>query len=256
MRSILWTPILILFASVFCSAQNTLYIPQVANGFDPGSVAWITAVVVTNTAAAGTALASGTITFTKDNGTAWSLLINDDQGNLIGNASSFPFQIAGGQTRAFVTTATDSVVLTGFATVTSNLPVTAGAIFIQFSGSNFARLAQGGVPGSAALTRQAIVATRISNQSEDTGVAVANPNNSTATITFTLLDRNGVAAFPPVARNLGAQGHTAFFISQLFPAIPSRFFGTLQVTSSTPLAAVSLVFDGNVFGTTPVFPLQ
>ena len=40
MRSILWTPILILFASVFCSAQNTLYIPQVANGFDPGSVAW------------------------------------------------------------------------------------------------------------------------------------------------------------------------------------------------------------------------
>src|SRR5262249_10827110 len=123
MRSILWTPILILFASVFCSAQSTLYIPQVANGFDPGSVAWITAVVVTNTAAAGTALASGTITFTKDNGTAWSLLMNDDQGNLIGNASLFPFQIAGGQTRAFVTTGTDSAVLTGFATVTSNVPV-------------------------------------------------------------------------------------------------------------------------------------
>jgi hypothetical protein len=254
MRRILWTVAVTLATSGFCSAQNTIYIPQVANGFDPTANAWISAIAIENTAALGTALASGTIALTKDNGTPWSLVFNDEQNNQVVNGSSIPFQIAGGQSRVFVTTGFGSAVTTGFATVTSNVPVVAGVVFIQFSSVTLGRLAQAGVPGSAALTRQATIVSK--SNSEDTGVAVANPSNSTVTITFQLRDKNGAPALPAATRTVPAQGHTSFFVSQLFPNLTSNFFGTLEITSTTPIAATALLFDGPVFGTLPVNPLQ
>ena len=258
MRRFLGTAAAILAVSVFCSAQSTVYLPHVANGFDPAAYAWVSAIAVENTAPTGTAVASGTITFTRDNGTPWSLAINDDQGNLVANGSSVPFQIAGGQARVFVTTAFDSSVTTGFATVTSNVPVVAGVVFIQFSSTSLTRLSQGGVSASPAFARQAAIASRntSNNNNEDTGVAVANPSNSTITVTFTVRDKNGSVPLPAVTRTVPAQGHTSFFVSQLFPTLASRFFGTLEMTSNTAFSATALLFDGTVFAAIPVSPLQ
>ena len=78
MKHLLGCVVLILTVSALCSAQNTFYLPQVADEF-AGGTGWITAIAITNTAATGTALASGAITLTQDNGTPWSVIFNDDQ---------------------------------------------------------------------------------------------------------------------------------------------------------------------------------
>jgi hypothetical protein len=253
MKRIFWTVVSILAAGVFCSAQNTLYFPQIADGFQNGGVGWITAIAITNTAAPGTALASGTITLTQDNGTPWSIIYNDGLGGPFTSGSSIPFQISGGQSRLFVSKGNGNLT-TGFATVTSNLPVAGGVVFIEFGKFGDVRIAEAGVPASPALTRQTTFAP---HSNDDTAVAVANPGAASATITFQLRNMNGGAPFPSVNRVVAPNGHAAFFISELFPNLPQGFFGTLQVTSSTPIVTTALLFelDGE-FATLPVMPLQ
>jgi hypothetical protein len=252
MKRIFWTLVSILISSVYCSAQNTLYFPQVADGF-AGGTAWITAIAVTNTAAAGTATASGAITFTQDNGSPWSISYNDGQGGPYSTGSSIPFQIAGGQSRLFVTKANESL-LTGFATVTSNGPVTGGVIFIEYNGITLERIAEAGVPASTALSRQGMFAVK---GDSNTAVAVANPGSASANITFQPLDKNGAAAAPAVNRTLAAGRHSAFFIGELFPNLPQGFFGTMQIISSTPIVTIALLFESTgEFATLPVFQVQ
>src|SRR5262249_29693968 len=160
MKRVFWTLVSILMSSVFCSAQNTLYFPQIADGFQPGGgSAWITAIAITNTAANGTAVASGTITLTQDNGTPFVISYNDGQGGPSSTGSSIPFQIAGGQSRLFVSKG-NSGLNTGFATVTSTAPITGGLVFIQFNGVTLERIAEAGVPASVALTRQSTFAAK------------------------------------------------------------------------------------------------
>ena len=252
MRRILSSVVWILATCVFCSAQNTLYFPQIANGFVTNGTIWVTAIAITNTAASGTATASGTITLTQDNGTPWSVAFNDEQNRPVANGSSVPFQVAGGQTRLFVSTGV-APLNTGFASVTSNLPVAAATVFFEFSDFGNARIAEAGVPASAALARQTIFAAKLNN---NTGIAVANPSTGSANITFQVLDTNGVAALPSVNRTVAANGHTAFFLSELFPGLPQAFFGTMQITSSTPVVTTALLFEASgQFATFPVFPL-
>src|SRR5262245_5055571 len=98
MRRTLCCMVLILTSSIFCSAQNTLYFPQIADGFQLTGSAWATAIAITNTAP-GPAIAYGTITLTQDNGTPWSVAFNDDQNRPVASGSSISFQVAGGQTR-------------------------------------------------------------------------------------------------------------------------------------------------------------
>src|SRR5437870_4696910 len=153
MRRILSSVVWILATCVCCSAQNTLYFPQIANGFVANGTVWVTAIAITNTAASGSATANGTITLTQDNGTAWAVAFNDDQNRPVANGSSVPFQVAGGQTRLFVSTGA-ALLNTGFATVTSNLPVAGAVVFFEFSDFGNARIAEAGVPASVALARQ------------------------------------------------------------------------------------------------------
>src|SRR5213593_3394840 len=102
MKRIFWSLVWILVTCIFCSAENTLYFPQIADGFQTNGTVWITGIAITNTAAQGTALASGTITFTQENGTPWVIGYNDGQGGPNASGSSIPFQVAGGQTKLFV----------------------------------------------------------------------------------------------------------------------------------------------------------
>src|SRR5438477_4666134 len=80
MKRILWILFYILGATTICTAQSVLYFPQIVEGQGGGSV-WGSAIILTNTAAQGTAVASGTLILTKDDGTLWSLPLMDLQGN-------------------------------------------------------------------------------------------------------------------------------------------------------------------------------
>src|SRR5438067_1771280 len=91
----------ILATTTICAAQSALYFPQVAEGAQGGGFVWGTIIGIANPAAPGTPAASGTLTLTKDNGTPWSMALTDIQSGPLGTASTFSFQLAGGQMKIF-----------------------------------------------------------------------------------------------------------------------------------------------------------
>jgi hypothetical protein len=256
MKTVVWSLPLILFAVSVCSAQSVLYLPQFVDGIQPsGNVFWASAIAITNPAPVGTPAATGTITLTQDNGTPLNVAFFDENHAPAGNT----FQLAGGQTKFF-----DWPVLnggpvlgqpfsSGFATVSSNLPVVAGLVFYE-GGATGALIGEAGVLAATPLTRQAIVAVKDNNT--NTGVAIANPRTAGATLTFQLLDKSATEIAPQVTRPLPANNHTAFFVSDLFPNVTSKIYGTMRITSDVPIVSTGLLFSLTSFATLPVVPLQ
>ena len=252
MRKIILSFVFVIVCATVCSAQSLLYFPQIADGIQ-GSTQWTSALAVTDTAAPGAATANGTITFTQDNGTPLNVALFDERNSFVGSGNSFSFQITGGQTKFYFTNGAGTL-SQGFATVSSNLPVTGTAVFFE-GVVNGGLISQAGVVPATPLTRQAILA--VQDDSVSTAVAVANPGNSTATATFQLLDTTGVSSLASVTRTVAAHNHTAFFINQLFPNLPSQFYGTLRITSDSSLVTTGLLFQtSGQFATLAVFPLQ
>lgn len=273
MKRVLWVLFCIFAITTICTAQSVLYFPQIVEG-QAGGFVWGSGIILTNTAAPGTAVASGTLTLTKDDGTPWSLPLTDLQGNSLGSGS-VSFQLAGGQATLFLTPAladhqTDTLPLTsGFATVTSNVPLAGSALFdehgviagcppgIPQCQPMTGRIAEAGVPPATPLTGQTTIAFASTGDNPNSGVAIANPGTDTATITFQLLDTTGTTAGPSVTKTLAANNHTALFINQLFPNLGSFFVGTVRITSDIPVVSTALLFEHNgQFSTFPVFPLQ
>src|SRR5688572_21396031 len=108
----------LILATAFPSfAQTTFYYPQVADGV-LGGIVWRTTIFITNPAASGTGLATGSITFTKSDGTTFNLSFVNESGQPMGSGNTIGFQIAGGQTRKFISTGGQAY-QGGYATVTS-----------------------------------------------------------------------------------------------------------------------------------------
>jgi hypothetical protein len=88
-----------------------------------------------------------------------------------------------------------------------------------------------------------------------TGVAIANPNASTAAdVTLILTDKNATE----VARTsvtIPGRGHVAKYSSELFPQLRSGSFeGKIEVVSSQPVVALTLRQVGALFTSLPVIP--
>jgi hypothetical protein len=254
MKNVILSLPLVLFVVGVCSAQSVLYFPQFVDG-PLGGDFWATAIAITNPAALGTAAATGTITLTQDNGTPLNVQFFDENHAPISNT----FQLAGGQTKLF-----DSPVLNGssigslpfslgFATVTSNLPVIGGLVFYE-GGPDGGLIGEAGVLSATPLPRQATIAVKDNNT--NTAVAIANPGSGTATLTFQLLDKSGAAIAQQVTRTLAANNHTAFFVSELFPSVTSKIYGTMRITSDVPIISTALLFSLSSFSTLPLFPFQ
>ena len=80
-----------------------------------------------------------------------------------------------------------------------------------------------------------------------TGVAFANPALEAATATLQLRDADGVG-IGTAPLTIPARGHTASFVSELFPSLPEGFVGTLTFASDLPLTAITLRETSNQFG--------
>ena len=257
MKKLLWTLIFVFTVSGVCSAQSVIYFPQIAEGLQSSTVVWASIIALTNTAAVGTATASGTITFRQDNGSLLNLVLYDENENRISTGSSVSFQIAGGQTKFFSTStlvgAPTPTLVTGYAEVSSNSPLSGMVVFLEGSAQRV--LGQATVFAATPLTRQTIFA--VHDSEDDTGIAVANPSaTTTANITFQLLDINGVV-LATGTRTLAARNHTAFFIRELFPNVTQSVIGTMRITSDVGIVTLGLLFgDEGGFTTLPVFPLQ
>ena len=244
----------ILLSAVICSAQSVLYFPQFVDGGSLGSGFWGSIIAVSNPAALGTAAVSGTVTLTNPNGTPLNRQFYDETGAPIPNT----FQLVGGQTKLFQSPIFAGSLLpftAGYATVTSNLPVAAGLVFLEGNSSG-AVISTAGVPATTPLLKQATVAVR--DNTSNTGVAIAYPGTGAATVTFQLLDKSGALLVPAIAKNLGSNNQTALFISELFPNAPTTITGTLRILSDQPVAVVALLIvqPQGLLSTIPVFPVQ
>jgi hypothetical protein len=254
-RNILCSLVCALFTAGIGSAQTVLYVPQFVDGVQAGGPGWITAIAVTNPAFYGTSMATGTITVTDASGTPMNITLTDVDGHP-GNT----FQLTGAQTKFFISPQDNAdgplPFKMGYATVTSNLPVSAEAVLFEFETQKGATIATAGVPASAPLTRQAIVAVGSKDEGLGTGLAIANPGGAPVNLLFQLLDKSGAPIVPGgVTRTLPAGNHQAFFISDLFPTAPPSYFGTLRILSDKGIVTTALLFQGATFGTVPVIPL-
>jgi len=252
MKNGIFAFVLVLLAAVVGFGQTTFYFPHIANG-----AGWKTTIFLTNPAAIGTATASGSITFWRDNpndptsaGTPYTISFVDETGApASGGGATIAFQIAGGQTKKFTSTGTGGYA-GGFAVVTANSVVSGTAVFSEFDQTG-KLIGEAGVPSGTAVTKQAIFVDSIGGY--NVGLAFANPGNAAANVTLKLLNNSAVTVVS-TTQILGANNHSSHFINELFPSTQIQpLAGTMQVTSDIPLPAIALRFDPSlsVFTTLP-----
>ena len=244
MKRVVLSVTFLMAASSVCSAQGqfTYYFPQVAIGGG-----WTTTIFISNASAPGTA-ASGAITFTTSDGSAFNANWIDESGNLAGGGgNTIGFQLASGESRKFLSIA-DIPLTTGYATVTANASVLGSAMFSQADAVGKMR-AEAGVPMAIPLGRQAVFVDTTGGFK--TGVAIANPNSATLRIHFELMSNTG-QMIRTVLRELPPYQHLAFFVHELFPDAP-EMVGRLQFYCTNPMVSVALRFDPtfSVFTTMP-----
>jgi hypothetical protein len=106
-----------------------------------------------------------------------------------------------------------------------------------------------GVAGAGALVTEASVpaatvgtsARLFVDYTTDTnsGFALVNPNSTAITIGADLKDAKGIT-IASTSIPLGPRSHTAMFVNELLPTLPSPFLGTVTLTSLNGFAAVNL----------------
>src|SRR5262245_16495704 len=231
MKRVLFSLVWILSATVICSAQTTFYFPQVADGIQSDGILWKTTIFITNT---GVAPADVKMEFTTSSGAPFNLSF--DGSGFTSSGNTVTFQITGGQSRKLVSKGSGALTV-GYGKVSSPGTVAGTAVFSEFA-TGGGLLAEAGVPPSNTFLRQAIFVDTQSGFS--TGVAFANPNAGPASITFQLLNSEGVSVVPSIGQMLAGNQHTAVFVNQLFSGV--TIAGSMQIVSSVPLAMIALRF--------------
>jgi hypothetical protein len=254
------------------SNKLALNLAQVADGaFNGGS--FKTSFLIFNISLT---TANVVLTLTKDDGSPFTVTIPG-----VGTNSTFNLVLGPGAS-VFLQTDGSGSLTAGAATITSDVPIGASAIFTVFNPQGGFQT-EAGVGDSPVLT-QLTLPVEIGDNI-DTGVAFFNPGGSAIVLTANLLDENGNIAGAPVDITIEGNKHAAVFVSQLFPGT-GNFRGSLGVTGvvssepgnccqtlrvnaeTTGIAALTLrqnasplsyttvpVVAGTATGTTPVAPL-
>ncbi len=227
--------------TLLASAQTSFFYPHVVDGV-LGATIWKTTIFLANSSSAN---ATGAISFTQDNndplaaGSPWQITLADETGSTT-TSSVFTFTLPPGAVHKYVSSATGAL-NSGFASVTTNSGTVSGtAVFSEFdSAGNL--ICEAGIPSATPVLRQTIMVDTTGGNS--VGVAYVNPSTtSIANISLTLLNNSGIAVAAPVTQTLGPGNHVSGFTSQFFHSA-QQMVGSMQITSSTPIAAISLRFD-------------
>lgn len=203
-------------------AQSSYYFPQVANGSFPGG-RFKTTLILNNS---GTAAADVTVRVTGDNGSPLSLFPGIDRDSV-----TLPPRT----TRVFQSDGTGAL-MAGAATITAGNPIVAAVIFSQYDADGNLQTEAGvtSAPRLQALT----IPVDLSNPF-NTGVALLKIGSGSANVMMRLLDAGGVLKGFKIV-TLGADGHMASFVPDLFPSLRDFDRGSLSVTSANDLAAIAL----------------
>jgi hypothetical protein len=231
MKRVLLSMVFLMAASVVASAQSfTYYFPQVAVG-----AGWRTTIFLSNATASP---ASGTVTFTANDGSAFASNWTDESGNNVTNGgNTIQFSLNSGESRKFVSV-DDRPLTDGYAMVTANASVLGTAMFSLLDGSGNI-IAEAGVPMAIPLGKQAVFVD--TTNGFRTGVAIANPNSGPLEIHFELLTDTGQLLNSTV-QTVGGFAHIALFTDELFAGQPPMV-GRLQYWCLNPMVSVALRFS-------------
>ncbi len=202
--------------------------------------------------ASGTVVSTGRIDLFDGSGNALAL----DFGS--GPQSSLQYSINPNGMVKFETTGLGPL-QAGYAVVTPTAgPSPIGsAIFSIIEGGGFS--SQAGVP-SVPLTTNARLFVEVSSSPlfRNTGIAVVIRSGAAATINVTLVGFDGSTRVGKL--EMGANGHRALFVDQLFDDLPPDLQGVLTMTSATPFSPLTLRLTINqrgdsIYSTLPVADL-
>ncbi len=99
---------------------------------------------------------------------------------------------------------------------------------------------ESGIPASVSTTHARIYVDL--SGGHNTGLAIANPADTNASITITAFQSDGVNSIGTSQGplQLPPKGHNAHFANEFIAGLPAGFTGVLDVTSSTPFAALTM----------------
>ncbi len=216
---------------------NTLYFPQVADGEGYRT----TFLMVNPSAGSSTAVK---LEFLGSGGSPLSLPIGGQY------YTGLSLTLGPGAVSSLRTDGNSPFTRVGWARVTGAAPV-GGAALLQLLDASQIQ--------SEAAVASSLAATRFSLQVDSSGfaasgVALCNPGEATVVVRARLWNEAGrvvgAASFP-----LWPGGHIARFFTEWFPEGFAGFEGVLEISASTPIAAIALRYDNeaaDVFSTIPV----
>jgi hypothetical protein len=148
---------------------------------------------------------------------------------------------------------------TGFAVVT---PITGGPLTFSVT-ETFTQvfdrdLLLSTVQPSPLLTLTSMVVTSDPATASNTGIAIVNPLSTNATVTLSLLNRQGIIVGTRTLV-IGAQQQRSRFLTELFAGVPElaeSFTGQLFVNSNVPVSVLALAFTGRAFTALPATQLS
>jgi Zn-dependent metalloprotease len=207
---------------------STVYFPQLADGGG-----FTTSILLLNTS---TATETGTIALSADDGTALTVRPVGGQAG-----SSFPYSIPASGFFVFQTDGTSSSTQVGSVRVTpgagSNAP--AGAGIFSYSPQGIL-VTESGIPSAQPTTKARIYVDK--SGGHDTGIALANPGGSAASVTVAAYQTDGATSAGNTAAplNINPAGHKAAFAGEMVTGLPSNFTGVVEITSPSPFVALTL----------------
>ena len=211
---------------------------------------------------------TGSLTYTCNDGTSgetnWRLVDDPDYVPLTppetgtGGTESFSIPDRGGTSTTSSGSADTLRVGYGRIRADAGSSTPAGIAIFQFRDSEGVLISEAGVPASEPVQEGRIFAEV--NGPVNTGLAIANPNDVPATISFYFTDTSGTR-FADGSLELGAHQQTAKFLDQEPFNSGSSVLGTFTFTSSVPVAVVALRGFTNeasefLMTTLPVAPLS
>jgi len=111
---------------------------------------------------------------------------------------------------------------------------------------------QAGILPSGLTTNAVVFVSSSTRLSRNVGVAIVNPQSTSANVTLTLRRDDGTQFATSTILSVPAMQQVSKFVTELFVGLPADFVGTLTATSTSPVAVIGLRFRGGNFSTIPI----
>ena len=216
--------------------STTYYFPHLAVG-----ASWQTTITYINYSSQEV---NCTTEFLSDHGSP--LLVSfADRGTVVSRPDTLP---PGGSVHQETNVGLSAPLAPGWARATCSGPVKASLLFRQHSSAGVP-VAEAGVNAAEVPATRFVTFAEQGEGKSGTGVAYANPSDTSAMLTFTAKDADG-ETLASVVRTLLPEGHDAENMTLLFGL--SNFAGSVEITSTEPIVTLSLNFEAApVFSSLP-----